>query len=137
MFSQIMGAVGQRKDELAKEDIDEDEAQRKHEQVYNDDAKHDENSLAAAAAMQAFKKFQNGQGGGGDSAKDSQSSMVSMALSEASKLFDDKSASGKVPAGADKQSVLQKAGEMAMKLYFKNQAQKQGGVMGMASQFLK
>ncbi|PFH59919.1 hypothetical protein XA68_11688 [Ophiocordyceps unilateralis] len=87
--------------------------------------------------MQAFKRFKDGQQGGGDGAKDSQSSMVSMALSEASKLFDDKSARGKVPAGADKQSVLQKAGEMAMKLYFKNQAQKQGGVMGIASQFMK
>ncbi|RDA90016.1 hypothetical protein CP533_0889 [Ophiocordyceps camponoti-saundersi (nom. inval.)] len=139
MMSQIMNAVGQRKGELAKEDIDEDDAARKHKQAYQDDAHADENGLAAAAAMQAFKRFKDGQGGGGsgDGAKDGQSSMISMALSEASKLFDDKEARGKVPAGADKQTVLQKAGEMAMKLYFKNQAQKQGGLMGMASQFMK
>ncbi|RCI13087.1 hypothetical protein L249_0192 [Ophiocordyceps polyrhachis-furcata BCC 54312] len=153
MMSQIMNAVGQRKGELAKEDIDEDgrivlqkahdglfatDAARKHKQTYQDDAHGDENSLAAAAAMQAFKRFKDGQGGGsGDGAKDGQSSIVSMALSEASKLFDDKESRGKVPAGADKQTVLQKAGEMAMKLYFKNQAQKQGGLVGMASQFMK
>ncbi|RDA87073.1 hypothetical protein CP532_0194 [Ophiocordyceps camponoti-leonardi (nom. inval.)] len=136
MMSQIMNAVGQRKGELAKEDVDEDELARKHEQNYKSDVHSDENGLAAAAAMQAFKRFKDGQGGG-DGGKDGQSSIVSMALSEASKLFDDKESRGKVPAGADKQTVLQKAGEMAMKLYFKNQAQKQGGLMGMASQFMK
>lgn len=51
-------------------------------------------------------------------------------------LFDDKASRDKLPDGASKESVIQKAGEMAMKLYFKNQAKSQGGLMGMASQFI-
>ncbi|RBQ71755.1 hypothetical protein VDGD_06867 [Verticillium dahliae] len=58
-------------------------------------------------------------------------------MAEASKLFDDKAGRGEVEQGTSKQSVVQQAGEVAMKLYFKNQAEQQGGLVGMASKFLK
>ncbi|KJZ77376.1 hypothetical protein HIM_03100 [Hirsutella minnesotensis 3608] len=140
MFSQIMGAIGQRKDQLANEDYDEEDAARKHKQAYNDNAHGDENSLGAAAAMQAFKMFNSQDGKSSDkgaSGGGGQGAFLAMAMSEASKLFDDKASSGKVPAGASKESTIQKAGEMAMKMYFKNQAKKQGGLAGLASQFMK
>ncbi|EQK98371.1 beta-flanking protein [Ophiocordyceps sinensis CO18] len=133
LFSKVVGALGQRKGQIAEEDIDE------------------EGILGAAAAMQALKMF--GQGGGGDSSSGNnnnsnnnnnnkgsqggQGAFLAMAMAEASKLFDDKAAKGKVPEGASKESTIQKAGEMAMKMYFKKQAKQQGGLMGMASQFIK
>ncbi|KJZ72201.1 hypothetical protein HIM_08466 [Hirsutella minnesotensis 3608] len=135
-FSSIVANIGQRKEQLANEDIDEDEAERNHAEAYHQDKHGDDNSLAAAAAMQAFKKF---TGGGGDSEQGQgggQGDFLAMAMSEASKLFDSKDADGKLLGGASKDSTVQKAGEMAMKLYFKNQAKQQGGVMGMAAQFM-
>lgn len=51
-------------------------------------------------------------------------------------LFDDKEAKGKLSSGASKESTVQKAGEMAMKMYFKSQGQSQGELMGMASKFM-
>ncbi|KAF4505429.1 hypothetical protein G6O67_007381 [Ophiocordyceps sinensis] len=151
LFSKVVGALGQRKGQIAEEDIDEEDVARKHKQTYQDDSHGDENSLGAAAAMQALKMF--GQGGGGDSSSGNnnnsnnnnnnkgsqggQGAFLAMAMAEASKLFDDKAAKGKVPEGASKESTIQKAGEMAMKMYFKKQAKQQGGLMGMASQFIK
>ncbi|KAM4058563.1 beta-flanking protein [Hirsutella rhossiliensis] len=141
LFSKVVGALGQRKGQIANEDIDEEDVARKHKQAYDDDSHGDENSLGAAAAMQALKMFgKGGSDSGSSSNKESQGgqgAFLAMAMSEASKLFDVKAAQGKVPEGASKESTIQKAGEMAMKMYFKNQAKQQGGLMGMASQFMK
>jgi hypothetical protein len=41
-----------------------------------------------------------------------------------------------VSSGASKESTIQKAGEVAMKMYFKSQGQQQGGLLSMASKFL-
>lgn len=51
-------------------------------------------------------------------------------------LFDNKSSQGKVAAGTDKGSVLQQAGEMAVKMYLKSQGGQQGGLLGLASKFM-
>lgn len=51
-------------------------------------------------------------------------------------LFDDKAAKGNVKSGTDKQSVIQQAGEVAMKFYLKSQGQQAGGLAGLASKFL-
>ncbi|UNI23405.1 hypothetical protein JDV02_009225 [Purpureocillium takamizusanense] len=135
LFSQVLSAIGQRKGQLANEDIDEEDAARKHEEHYgNGPSRGDEKSLGTAAAYNAFKMFQQGGQGGG---KQSQGAFLGMAMSEASKLFDQKNANGQVADGASKESTIQKAGEMAMKLYFKNQGQQQGGLLGMASKFIK
>jgi hypothetical protein len=54
-------------------------------------------------------------------------------------LFDTKAANGQVASGASKESVIQQAGEMAMKMYFKSQGGGQGGgasqLLGFASKF--
>lgn len=107
--------------------------------------------------MQALKLFNQGQGKG-----TGQGAFLSLAMGEASKvrllgkyvlttvcsifeantlpisqLFDTKAAQGQVGSGADKQNVIQKAGEVAMKMYFKSQAEQQGGLAAMASKFMK
>jgi hypothetical protein len=41
-----------------------------------------------------------------------------------------------VASGTEKESTVEKAGEMAMKMYLKSQGQSQGGLMGMASKFM-
>ena len=51
-------------------------------------------------------------------------------------LFDSASANGQVKGSATKESAIQEAGKMAMQMYFKSQAQQQGGLMGMASKFM-
>ncbi|CAI4218561.1 unnamed protein product [Parascedosporium putredinis] len=68
-------------------------------------------------------------------------------MSEASKLFDQKASQGQVAPGASKESAVQQAGEMALKMYLKSQAQGGGSsaggsggagdLLGFASKFLK
>ena len=61
------------------------------------------------------------------------------AMAQASKLFDSQSAQGNVASGASKESAVQKAGEMALKMYMQSQGGSSGGgmgsLMGMASKF--
>lgn len=61
-----------------------------------------------------------------------------MAMGEASKLFDSQSAQGNVSSGASKESAVQQAGEMALKMYIQSQGGGGGasGLMGLASKFL-
>lgn len=52
-------------------------------------------------------------------------------------LFDQRQSQGKVADGTSKESAIQQAGEMALKMYFKSQGQQQaGGFMGLASKFM-
>ncbi|KAI9171663.1 hypothetical protein HJFPF1_01149 [Paramyrothecium foliicola] len=133
LFSSILGSIGQKKTQIRNEDIDEDDAVKKHKKTYDDDDDDaDEDSLGTAAALQALKLFNKGETG----QKQSQGAFIGLALSEASKLFDDKAAKGKVSSNASKESTIQKAGEVAMKMYFKSQGQQQGGLLSMASKFL-
>lgn len=90
--------------------------------------------MGNAAAMQAMKMF---TGGGSSSGSGStQSELIGLAMSEASKLFEQQSSAGKVGSGASKESAVQQAGEMALKMYMKSQAQSSGGLMGLASKFM-
>jgi hypothetical protein len=73
------------------------------------------NSMGSAAAMQALKMFSGG-GSGNSQAGNSQNAFVGMAMGQASKLFDQQSASGNVAQGADKESVIQHAAESALKM---------------------
>lgn len=88
--------------------------------------------------MQALKMFtqdsnsgggtdggHGGQGGGGGGG--GQNQLVGLAMAQASKLFDEQSGQGKLEQGADKQSAVTKAGEMALKMYLKSGQQGGGG----------
>ncbi|CAM1504483.1 Fc.00g020740.m01.CDS01 [Cosmosporella sp. VM-42] len=135
LFSSVLSAVGQKQGKIAEEDVDEEDAVKKHKKTYDDDDDDaDENSLGTAAAMQALKMFNKGETSGGSAS--GQSAFMGLAMSEASKLFDDKASKGKVPSSASKESTVQTAAEMAMKMYFKSQGQQQGGLAGFASKFV-
>lgn len=88
--------------------------------------------------MQALKMF--GGGGGGSSGGQSQNAFVGMAMGQASKLFEQQSSQGNVESGASKESAVQQAGEMALKMYMKGGMGGGGGgasgLMGMAAKFL-
>ncbi|KZZ89684.1 beta-flanking protein [Moelleriella libera RCEF 2490] len=134
LFSNILGAVGQKQDKIQNEDIDEEEAVKKHKQAYQHDGHGDTNTLGTAAAMQALKKFTQSDNSANSNA--GQAAFLGMAMSEASKLFDDKAAQGKVAGGANKENVIQQAAETAFKMYLKSQGSSQGGLAGLAAKFL-
>ncbi|KAK2030192.1 hypothetical protein LX32DRAFT_638388 [Colletotrichum zoysiae] len=137
LFSSVLSALTQKKTQLRNEDIDEDDAVKKHKKFFgddDDDEKADDKGLGAAAAMQALKMFSSGETGG---QKQSQGGFAGLAMAEASRLFDQRQSQGKVADGTSKESAIQQAGEMALKMYFKSQGQQQGGIMGLASKFIK
>lgn len=72
-------------------------------------------SMGSAAAMQALKMFTGGQSGGSQGGN-SQNAFVGMAMGQASKLFDQQASQGNVAGGASKESAIQQAGEMALKM---------------------
>ncbi|KAI8275431.1 hypothetical protein K4K60_008682 [Colletotrichum sp. SAR11_57] len=136
LLSTVLGALTQKKGQLANEDIDEDDAVKKHKKFFGDDddgEKADDKGLGAAAAMQALKMFSSGETGG---QKQSQGGFMGLAMAEASRLFDQRQSQGKVAEGTSKESAIQQAGEMALKMYFKSQGEQKGGFMGLASKFL-
>ncbi|ATY61419.1 hypothetical protein A9K55_007526 [Cordyceps militaris] len=138
LFSSVLSSLTHKEDDLKNGDVDEKDAAEKHDQVYNKgDNNSSVNAMGTAAAMQALKKFT----AGGKEEGGNKNDFVSLAMGEASKLFDNKAADGSVANGADKSSVIQKAAEVAMKLYFKSQMQQSGGGLGglasMASNFIK
>ncbi|KAH7156372.1 hypothetical protein EDB81DRAFT_854496 [Dactylonectria macrodidyma] len=131
-FGSILQSVSQKK--VAHDDLDEEDAVNKHKKTYDDDDDDaDENSLGTAAALQALKLFNKGEA----TSNNSQSAYLGLAMSEASKLFDDKSSKDKVSSGTSKDAVVQKATEVAMKMYLKSQGEQQGGLVGLASKFMK
>ncbi|KAI1167131.1 hypothetical protein F5B18DRAFT_525550 [Nemania serpens] len=147
LFSNLLGALGQKKNRLADEDIDEDEAVRTHKKYFRDDDDDDndadDRSMGSAAAMQALKMFTSGESG--NTAKTSgQGAFVGLAMAEASKLFDKKASQGKVSSGSSKESAVMQAGETAFKMYLKSQGNNQSsssssgasGLLGLASKFL-
>ncbi|KAG6038078.1 hypothetical protein E4U41_004587 [Claviceps citrina] len=134
LFANVVNAVGQTWDRIQTEDMDEQDAIKQHQHAYQNDGKEDSSTLGTAAAMQALKTFtQSGNVAGSASG---QGAFLGMAMAEASKLFDDKAAQGKVEGGASKENVVQQAVETAIKMYFKSQATSQGGLAGMAAKLL-
>ncbi|GAP84365.1 putative beta-flanking protein [Rosellinia necatrix] len=147
LFSNLLGALGKKKQHLADEDIDEDEAVRTHKKYFQDDdddgKEADDRSMGSAAAMQALKKFAGGESGNTDKTS-SQGAFVALAMAEASKLFDKKSSEGKVSGDSSKESAVMQAGEVALKMYLKSQggghssssSSGTSGLLGLASKFM-
>ncbi|KAI0141536.1 hypothetical protein GGR57DRAFT_406128 [Xylariaceae sp. FL1272] len=136
-FSNIMGALGDKKGKIADEDLDEEEAVRAHRKHFeggDDGSEADSKSIGSGAAMQALKMFSGSSSG----ESQSKSAFIGLAMSEASKLFDEKSSKGQVSSDSDKQSAVMQAGEMALKMYMKSQGSGSGssGLLSLASKFM-
>lgn len=52
-------------------------------------------------------------------------------------LFDDKASQGKVSSDTSKESTIQQAAEVALKLFLKSKGEDSGGLLSLASKFLK
>ncbi|OTA91154.1 hypothetical protein M434DRAFT_397412 [Hypoxylon sp. CO27-5] len=143
LFSNLLGALTQKKQTLANEDVDEDDAVKQHKRFFerdDDEDEADDRSMGSAAAMQALKMFTGGQSGN-TAESSSQSAFVGLAMAEASKLFDQKASQGKVSSDSSKESAVMKAGETALKMYLKSQgggkSESSGSsLLGLASKFL-
>ncbi|KAI1464216.1 uncharacterized protein F4812DRAFT_216123 [Daldinia caldariorum] len=145
LFSNLLGALTKKKQSLADEDVDEDDAVKQHKRFFekdDDDADADDKSLGSAAAMQALKLFTSGQSGNTQESS-SKSAFIGLAMAEASKLFDQKASQGKVSSDSSKESAVMKAGEMALKMYLKSQgggktesSSSGSGILSLASKFL-
>ncbi|KAK4055729.1 hypothetical protein OIV83_000275 [Microbotryomycetes sp. JL201] len=130
LFSSAMSFLNNNFDD--KDDLNEDDAVKAHEQVYSNQGAQQLGSqqMGAAAAMQALKKFTSGSNeasmGSSSGGGSFQTKLVALAMAEAAKLFDSKPA-----ANGNKQDVVQSAAATMMKLLLKN---KTSGMMGAGSE---
>ncbi|KAK3329077.1 hypothetical protein B0H66DRAFT_12902 [Apodospora peruviana] len=126
-FSGILNQLGSRKQQVAQEDIDEDDAVRHHQEFFGNSSSSDaatSSGMGTAAAMQALKMFTSGAStstAASQPQSQSQSAFIGLAMSQAAKLFDRQASQGNVSSGANKESAVMKAGEMALKIYLKSQ----------------
>ncbi|KAK3393809.1 hypothetical protein B0H63DRAFT_459287 [Podospora didyma] len=153
-FSEIIGQLDQKREQVATEDLDEEDAVAQHKSFFDNSTPNPENAtssgMGAAAAMEALKLFTSSSSSSSQQPQ-SQSAFIGLAMSQASKLFDQQASAGKVSSGADKQSAVMKAGEMALKMYLKSHGSQGGatgaggagagnnlsGLLGMASKFMQ
>ncbi|KAF7712860.1 Uncharacterized protein PECH_001986 [Penicillium ucsense] len=144
-FSSALSFLNDRKSQLSdpsRIEVDENHAVQAHNAMYNDNddsgRRHDSSTVGAGAAMQALKMFTSG--GNNDGGMD-KNKLIGMAMAQAGQLWDKKSDSGAQMEG-DKQSAINNAAEMALKMYMKSQGGGIGGTGGpsgllsLASKFL-
>ena len=166
LFSSALGFLQGNKQQIGNSNLDESQAVKAHQNVYGGGGQgqqHDSQTLGAGAAMQALKMFTGGGAGSGGQGSqgggNSQNQFIGMAMGQASKLFDQQSASGNVVSlaatkpdcvrltynalfqdpNANKQDVVKSAAEMALKMYMKGQiggGGGPGGLMGLAGKFM-
>jgi len=127
-------------------DLDEDEVQQNHRQVYqNGNAGNmSADAIGSAAAMNVLKQFTSGSGsssssGAGGGGGGLQSMLIGRAMSEAAKLFDQ---SGGAASG-NKQDAVSSAGGTILKLLLKSKfsgttgGANSGGLSSLMSSFLR
>ncbi|PLN82805.1 hypothetical protein BDW42DRAFT_192807 [Aspergillus taichungensis] len=109
-----------------------------HQQEGGGGGHNDSDSLGAGAALQALKMFTSGGSSGGGTDKNE---LIGMAMAQAGRLWEEKNSSGGV--SGDKQSAVNKAAELALKMYMKSEGGGLGGTGGpsgllsLAGKFLK
>ncbi|KAL2009517.1 hypothetical protein VTN00DRAFT_5324 [Thermoascus crustaceus] len=151
-FSEAISFLKQNKGRFTGSDNDNDLDDQKfigaHQSLYGggeseSGSSHDANSLGMGAALQALKLLTaspegEDQSQGGGSAKDK---LIGLAMAQAGKLWEEKHGGGSVDG--DKQSAINAAAEMALKLYLKSQGSGlngtggPSGLMSLASKFLQ
>ncbi|MCJ1263583.1 hypothetical protein MMC22_003453 [Lobaria immixta] len=148
LFSNALGFLSGNKQKIAEDhDIDESQAINAHQAMYGEGGhqqQHSSETVGAGAAMQALKMFTGGGSGAGGMGSqgggNSQNQFIGMAMAKASSLFDQQSSHGRVDPSASKQSAVNSAAKMALKMYTKSQGGGggggAGGLMGMAGKLL-
>ncbi|KAL5357307.1 hypothetical protein BJX96DRAFT_144247 [Aspergillus floccosus] len=141
LFNTALSFLNERKSQYSDPnayDVDENELVSSHQRLYNNSGgSHDSNSLGAGAAMQALKMFSSGESG---SSGQDKNAFIGLAMAQAGKLWEEKNSEGS--ASGDKQTAVNKAAEMALKMYMKSQGSGSsgtggpGGLMSLASKFL-
>ena len=158
VFASAMGFLGQNKHNIHNEGMDEQMMMGAHQQLYGGAGSNrppDSDTLGAGAAMQALKMFSGGgagqQGMGSQGGGNSQNQFVGtvplspyvahfgmiltmgkgMAMANASKLFDQQQSQGNVASGVDKNSAVQSAAKMALKMYMSSGQGGGGGAGGL------
>ncbi|KAF2436372.1 hypothetical protein EJ08DRAFT_144509 [Tothia fuscella] len=171
LFGAVLGSLLGKKVQLQDEDVDEGDMVQQHKQMYGNtnipSGPVSEKNMGAAAAMQALKMYLNSQGGGqsgGEGGAGTQNQFIGMAMGQAAQLYDQQNANGNVvclassclnleidtdnvnkSGGASKESVVQQAAQVALKMYLKSETSGTGasggggggGLLGMASKFLQ
>jgi len=122
-------------------DLDEDDARRQYDSLYNDCSTHNQGqgqghqqasskNVGLASAMSALKMFSDGGSSSGGShgghgsdkgSSSAQDQFIRLAMSQAASMFDKQSAQGKTAPGANKEDAVSAAARMAMKMYVKHQ----------------
>ncbi|KAJ6134605.1 hypothetical protein N7523_000927 [Penicillium sp. IBT 18751x] len=168
LFSNALSFIQGRASSASSGEIDEQHAVQAHQAMYNggndQGQTHDSSTVGAGAAMQALKMF---TGGGSSDGGMDKNKLIGMAMAQAGKLWDEKSNNGAnmvsffspsclwmdsdggcfANAGlfsqsGDKQSAINNAAEMALKMYMKSGGGGIGGtggasgLMSLASKFL-
>ncbi|EFR05321.1 hypothetical protein MGYG_08332 [Nannizzia gypsea CBS 118893] len=135
LFSKAMSFLGDKKEKIGREDIDEQKVVQSHQMLYGDaddrNEKHGADSLGSGAAMQALKMFMNKDQKQGQSQKQSggdQNQLIGMAMAQAGKMWEQKNQEGRV--NTDKQTAVNMAAEYALKMYIKGQLGGGSGGMG-------
>ncbi|KAG9247646.1 hypothetical protein BJ878DRAFT_491481 [Calycina marina] len=138
IFSSVLGALQGNKHSIAQQPINEEHAVQSHQQFFGGGGSSQQassGSMGSAAAMQALKMFTGGSSGSSQS-ENGQNAFVGMAMAQASKLFEQQSSQGNVASGSSKESAVQQAGEMALKMYMKSSGGGSSGLLGLVSKFL-
>ncbi|KAI6708556.1 hypothetical protein JHW43_008912 [Diplocarpon mali] len=141
IFSSVLSSLGQKKQDIGNSKLNEQDAVQSHQQYFGSGSSGQQansSSMGSAAAMQALKYFTGG-GSGTSQQGNSQNAFIGMAMAEASKLFDNQSSQGNT-SNSSKESTIQQAGEMALKMYLKSNSGVSGGgasgLLGLASKFM-
>ncbi|EAS30016.3 uncharacterized protein CIMG_08762 [Coccidioides immitis RS] len=137
-FKKALSFISEHKDRFGQEDIDEQQVVGAHQALYGGgqqqqqqqqaERKHDADFLGNGAALQALKMFTSGEGQQSQTGGHDQNKLIGLAMAQAGKLWDQQNQQGNV--ATDKQSVINSAAKMALKMYLKNQAGGGGGALG-------
>jgi len=139
MFSSVLGGLMGKKQQIAHEDVDEQDLVQQHQNFFGggNSSNATSGAMGSAAAMQALKMFTGGQGTAQAStgAGGAQNAFVGMAMGEAAKLFDQQQAQGNT--SSSKNEVVAQAGKVALQMFMKSEmGGSGGGLMSLASKFM-
>ncbi|KAJ5566473.1 hypothetical protein N7535_008111 [Penicillium sp. DV-2018c] len=121
LFSTALSFLTKDDKNTSNTDLDEQQVVNAHQAMYGSGSsssqKHDSSTVGAGAAIEALKMFTSG---GKDDGGMDKNKLIGLAMAQAGKLWDEKNGNGGNVSG-DKQSAINSAAEVALKMYLKSQ----------------